>query len=173
VNCRQMNKRFGLFILLLLVLFGLVWIGVHSYLGRKEYMPPVSEQELLAQHAKAFPGLPSQPPVLEAAPISTAHSVRLAVGGLGAPCEAQNRELADLVTVELAGSKGLELAERQEVDKGLRELELDLSGLVRPKEAVRVRRFLRADWFLLVAGAVVSATNRIVVVRVVAASSAV
>ncbi|HXI71288.1 MAG TPA: CsgG/HfaB family protein [Verrucomicrobiae bacterium] len=81
--------------------------------------------------------------------LALSQPVRLAIGGLGLADDFENRQLADLVTVALAESQGLELVERQTLDRVLREQDLYLSGLVRAKDAVRIGKLLKADWFLL------------------------
>src|SRR5207247_925021 len=87
---------------------------------------------------------------------------RLAIGNIGLPDDANNAQVADLLTAELSGAKGLELVDRQSLDKVLRELELNLSGLVRAKDAVRVGKLLRADWFLLGSSTPINGTNSVV-----------
>jgi tetratricopeptide (TPR) repeat protein len=101
------------------------------------------------------------------APIPPSHAVRLAIGWLGLPEETQNLQVADLAAAELTGAKGLELVDRQSLKTVLRELELSLSGLVRAKDAVRVGKLLRAEWFLLGTGGTTSNANPYIVARIV------
>jgi len=84
------------------------------------------------------------------------------VGWLGLPDETRNGQVADLLTAELTGAKSLELVDRQSLGKVLRELELDLSGIVRAKDAVRVGKLLKADWFLLGSAYTVGGSNAMV-----------
>ena len=104
-------------------------------------------------------------PAVQAAPASlpASRSIRLAVGSLGLADDSQNRQLVDLVTAELSGAPGLELVERQSLDKVLAELHMSLSGLFRAKDAVAVGKLLRADWFLLGTRTLVAGSNSIVV----------
>ena len=53
--------------------------------------------------------------------------------------------------------------ERQSLDRVLRELGLNYSGLVRAQQAVRAGKLLKADWFLLGTARVMSGTNSAVV----------
>ena len=96
-------------------------------------------------------------------PIDPARLVRLAMGNLGLSGEEQNRRAADLVLAQLTGAKGLELVERQELDVVLREMSLNMSGLVRAQDAIRVGKLVRADWFLLGSATSLNGTNYTVV----------
>lgn len=87
------------------------------------------------------------------------HPVRLAIGSLGLEGDSQNGELADLILNDLKGAQGFELIDRQSVERVLQEQQLSLSGLVRAKDAIRVGRLLRADWFLFATTAVANGTN--------------
>jgi hypothetical protein len=77
------------------------------------------------------------------------HAVRLAIGSLGLPDGEQNGRASDLLLTDLAGAPGIEMVERQALERILKELNLSLSGLVRAGDAVRVGKLARADWFLL------------------------
>ena len=101
-----------------------------------------------------------QPAELER--IDPARRIRLAVGWLGLPNEAQNRQIADLIVAQFSSEKNLELVDRQSLDAVLREGELSLSGLVRADGAIRVGKLLRADWFLMGSSAVVGGANSLV-----------
>ncbi|MDB6112530.1 MAG: hypothetical protein JWR69_4280 [Pedosphaera sp.] len=90
-----------------------------------------------------------QPPLAIPAALDPSSQIRLAIGSLGLPDDTQNRQLGDLVIAKLTSVPGLDLVERQALDTVLHEAELSLSGLVRAKDAVRVGKLLRADWFLL------------------------
>jgi hypothetical protein len=90
-----------------------------------------------------------QPALATPTALDPSSQIRLAIGSLGLPDDAQNRQLGDLVIAKLTSLPGLELVERQALDAVLHEAELSLSGLVRAKDAVRVGKLLRADWFLL------------------------
>ena len=103
-------------------------------------------------------------------PLVLSQPVRLAIGGLGLADDFGNRQLADLVTVALAKSQGLELVERQSLDRVLREQDLNLSGLVRAKDAVRIGKLLKADWFLLGTETQIN-EKKSLVIRVVDAST--
>jgi tetratricopeptide (TPR) repeat protein len=128
-------------------------------------LPPFTEKELAKKSVEfaAQSGqinLPAQA-VLE--PIALSHPVRLAVGGLGLTNNDQNQQLGDLVTVQLTGTPGFELVERQKLAAILQELNLSLNRFVRAKDAVRAGKLLRADWFLLGTAAKIDGTNSLVV----------
>ena len=95
-------------------------------------------------------------------PIDLKRPVRLAIGTLGFGGNEQNGAIQDLVLARLTGAPGLELVERQSVESILHELNLSMAGLVRAKDAVRVGKLLKADWFLLGTGAKIAGTNSLV-----------
>lgn len=96
-------------------------------------------------------------------PLDLNHPVRLAIGNLGLADEEQNRLLGNLVLADLTDAQGLNLVERQSLETVLRELNMSLSGLVRAKDAVRVGKLLKADWFLFGTTATAHGTNSTVV----------
>jgi hypothetical protein len=156
-----MNRRF-LLIASALVCGGLlVYLLAELFLHSSEYIPA----DKPARAAKL-----SSPPIMPMAEIKPTQQVRLAIGGLGLRDDAQNGQVANLLTAELSSAKGLQLVERQSLDKVLRELQLNLSGLVRAQDAVRAGKLLRADWFLLGSLASAGASNA-AVVRVVDAKT--
>jgi hypothetical protein len=158
-----MNKRSLILIGLLLVGGGLTWLIVRWHNGREEYEADYSEQDLAKAIARVHPNAPTQPVVLPQPLLDPSHRVRLAIGWLGLQDETRNGQVADLLTAELTGAKGLELVDRQSLGTVLRELELNLSGLVRAKDAIRVGKLVRADWFMLGTGTSIAGTNSIVV----------
>jgi tetratricopeptide (TPR) repeat protein len=113
--------------------------------------PPGSErfsaEDMLA--ARKSLGMTVQSPAAAPVPIPLSRPVRLAIGGLGLANDEQNNQIADLLASDLKGVQGLELIDRLSLDKVLHETELNLSGLVRAKDAIHVGKLLRADWFLL------------------------
>jgi len=123
-----------------------------------------TEQELAAIAAKAYGPAPSMQTVPEQ--LKPGLRVRLAIGSLGMPTEEQNRNVSDLALAELNGAKGLEMIDRQALEKVLGELRLSAAGLVRASDAVRAGKLLRADWFLLGTPATVNGAN-VAVVRLV------
>ena len=167
-----MNKRLAVVGAVIIVGGGLVWFGVKWWGVRAEYASAFTDKDL-ARAAKRL-GLerPAQPEVVPAVPIPLSHNVRLAIGWLGLPNQAQNLEVADLLTVELTGAKGLELVERKSLDRVLGELELNLAGLVRAKDAVRAGKLLKAEWFVLGSTAPAGAGNA-VIARIVDAQTGV
>jgi tetratricopeptide (TPR) repeat protein len=158
-----MNKRSLIVFALLLTGGGLAWLVVRWYGERDPSLRPFSEKELAKAAARLHPNAPTQPAVIPLAPLDPSQRIRLAVGWLGLPDETRNGQVADLLTAELTGTKGLELVDRQSLGKVLRELELNLSGLVRAKDAVRVGKLLKADWFLLGSAYTVGGSNAVVV----------
>jgi hypothetical protein len=95
-------------------------------------------------------------------PIDLKRPVRLAIGSLGFPDDEQNGRVQDLVLADLTGAPGVELVERQSLESVLSELNLSVSGLVRAKDAVRVGKLLKAEWFLLGTGVKIAGTNSVV-----------
>ena len=53
------------------------------------------------------------------------------------------------MTAQLSGAEGFELVERATLTKILNEQSLTLSSLVRAKDAVRIGKLLKVEWFLL------------------------
>lgn len=167
-----MNKRSLILFGLLLVGGGLAWLLIRWYTEREFHDQAFSEKDLAKAAARLHPGAPTQPVVLPQTPLAPSHRVRLAIGWLGLPDEARNGQVADLLAAELSGAKGLELVDRQSLGTVLRELELSLSGVARAKDAVRVGKLLRAEWFLL--GSTVSAGgSNAVIARIVDARTGV
>jgi tetratricopeptide (TPR) repeat protein len=154
-----MSKRF-LLCLIVLAALGILAVWWVYQNEKAPSLPPTTDKELYEFEVKQ--GL--VPPPVQSAPkaIPWKETIRLAVGGLGCPDETQDRQLGDLIAAQLSSSRGLELVERQELDAVLKEQELNLSGLVRAEEAVRVGRLLRADWFLLGTISQVNGTNSLV-----------
>ena len=165
-----MNKRFLLALGLLLVVGGATWLAINWYNEREATRPAFSERELSKAIARLHPNSPAEPAVAAPKPLLPSQNVRLAIGSLGLPDDSQNRQLGDLLTAELSGTKGLELVERQSLDRVLGELQLNLSGLVRARDAVRVGKLLRAEWFLLGTTAPAGA-GKAVVARIVDAQT--
>jgi hypothetical protein len=159
----NMKRPFVIAMLALLVCGGLAIFFVWRHNAAPSSLI-VTEKDI-AETAKRL-GRAAPPPQIVAAPIDLKRPVRLAIGSLGFADENQNRRISDLVLAELSGAQGLNLVERQSLDAALREMSMSLSGLVRAKDAVRVGKLLRADWFLLGTEAKFGGTN-FVVVRVV------
>jgi hypothetical protein len=141
-----MNKRFILIASLLFVL-GAAAVLVFRWYAQSESRIEMNEKDLAAARKKA--GMMPPPAALAPKPIPPSRSLRLAIGSLGLTDDSQNAQVADLLSAQLSGAKGLELIERQSLERVLREIEINLSGLVRAKDAVRAGKLLRADWFLL------------------------
>jgi len=160
-----MNKCSLIVFSLLLTFGGLTWLGLKWYGERTPELPPFTAKDLGRAAER-----PSQPEVVAAEPIPPSHSVRLAVGWLGLPGEAQNLQVTDLLTAELSNAKGLELVDRQSLNAALHELELSLSGLVRAKDAIRMGKLLKAEWFLL-GSSVLTGSSNAVVARIVDAQT--
>jgi hypothetical protein len=159
-----MNKRFILIALLLAAIGGGTVLLLHWYSHTSDdaYL---TEKDLIEANRKLHREAPPAPAA--PAPLPASRTMRLAIGSLGLPNDAQNAQLADLVTAELSGAAGLELVDRSSLEAVLREQSLSLSGIVRAKDAVRVGKLLRADWFLLGTGETVTHTNPTLVARIV------
>src|SRR5947209_4703665 len=144
-----MNKKFLIAAGLVLTIGAGATLVFKRYLASGDSLPAVTEKDLAkaARLRDADVSLPAQSSLVRAIPIS--QPLRLAIGSLGLANDTQNREVADLITAGLTGAKGLELVDRQSLDRVLQEIEMNLSGLVRAKDAIRAGKLLRADWFLL------------------------
>jgi hypothetical protein len=145
----------------------LAGLGVVAFLSLQNSSDSyrVSKEELAKQMAQyaAGAGLTNAPTQAMLVPLDMAQPVRLAVGGLGLTDNNQNQQLGDLVTAELTSAKGFSLVERQSLTAILRELNLSLSGFVRARDAVRVGKLLKVDWFLLGTEAKLNGTNALVI----------
>ena len=140
-----------------------VWGFLRWYAEKQEFSPAHLDREIIQRREQLGQGASNQVPVMTMGPIGLSQTIRLGIGGLGMPDENQNIDLSDLMIAELSGAPGLAMVDRQSLNKVLHELALNLSGLVRAKDAVRVGKLLRADWFLLGSSALVSGTNSLVV----------
>jgi hypothetical protein len=89
--------------------------------------------------AEALAKMRGPAPAIQTAPerIEPGRRVRLAIGSVGLPTEQQSRNVSDLTLALLNDAKGLEMVERQALDKVLAELQLSAAGLVRARDAVR------------------------------------
>ena len=140
------------FIIRAMVVGALVWGTVICYIWlAPSGFQPFTEAELAnARVATAVrngeTNFPTPAPILA---MNRLHPVRLAIGGLGMVDDEKNGQLGDLVTAELTGARGFELVERESLTKVLQEQNLTLSGLVRAKDAVRIGKLLKVEWFLL------------------------
>jgi hypothetical protein len=157
-----MNKKYLLAAFVVLIgcvaAVFLYWFPATSSIG------PTTEKEM-NDRAKQL-GLQSSVPADTARSLDSSKTVRVAIGALGFPDENQNRNAGDSVLAELKSAHGLEMVERQELDKALSEMQLSLSGLVRANDAIRVGKLLRADWFVLGTPARLNGTN-LLVIRIV------
>ncbi|HEX5397775.1 MAG TPA: hypothetical protein VFY06_01860, partial [Verrucomicrobiae bacterium] len=117
----------------------------------------------LAEAVARLRGTNGVPAPATITPIDLKRPLRLAIGSLGRKDDEQNRQLEDLVLADLTGAPGLELVERQSLDRVLQELNLSISRLVRAQDAVSVGKLLKADWFLLGTQAKINGTNSIVI----------
>jgi hypothetical protein len=160
-----MRKRFLLFAIGLLLAGAVAAILAFKYTDSNRFWAidakSAQDKELAAASAKV--GGYAMPKAAEPAPLPLSHVVRLAIGALGFTDNEQNGELADLILSGLGSATGLELVDRQSINAALRETQLTLSGLVRARDAVRVGKMLKADWFLLGTAASVNGTNALVV----------
>src|SRR3954468_10182012 len=79
----------------------------------------VATEKDLIEARRRIGDLPGQIPTTTAPPLDAKYPVRLVVGVLGAADENQNRQLADLLVADLSHSSGLELVDRDSIDKVL------------------------------------------------------
>ena len=143
----------------------LVILGIGIYAGYRFVQPPdhseFTQKDLVEGLTRAGRMATNAPPPVYI-PIDIKRPVRLAIGSLGFGGNSQNEGIQDLVLAQLTGAPGLELVERQSLERVLGELNLSLSGLVRAKDALRAGKLLKADWFLLGNTVAISGTNSVV-----------
>jgi hypothetical protein len=102
-----------------------------------------------------------------------AANTRLAIGGFGLAPEQRDGDLADLIAARLSSSPKFDLVERRELDKVLNEASLNLAGLAKARDAVRIGALLRVDQFLVGTSVPITGTNCIIVRLVDAHSGAI
>lgn len=143
-----------------------VFAGIAVYLWQWQHAPTrlgVITDKDMAEAVARLRGGNELPATATVIPIDLKRPMRLAIGGLGGGNDEQNQQLEDLVLTDLTGAPGLEMVERQSLDKVLQELNLSISHLVRAQDAVRAGKLLKADWFLLGTQANINGTNTLVV----------
>jgi tetratricopeptide (TPR) repeat protein len=156
-----MNKRF-LAIAGAVLLLGMISAGaLHWYGNIEARLKAPTEQEMYKTAVRI--GEVRDRPASPVVPVNPKRVVRLAVGNVGLASAEANARVSDLLLAQLSGATGLEMVDRQSLDKVLRELRLNIGGLVRAGEAVRAGKLLRADWFLLGTPLHVGATSNIMV----------
>jgi hypothetical protein len=128
---------------------GMLAIGLLKWWPHSNGLPELTDKDIL--EARLRLGATMAQPEARLPSLSLNQPVRLAIGGFGLTDakSGAGQALGDLVTAELSGVNGLELVERQALDKVLTEMQLIRSGLLRAKDAVAVGNLVRADWFLL------------------------
>ena len=151
-----MKRRFWIYTVAIL-LAGLGGLAGNAWLNQPG-RTVANLQSDLAKYAVQL-GRTNTPVATVLAPLDLSHPVRLAVGGLGLADNEENQQLGDLITMQLSGAPGFELVERQALDTVLQELNLSRHGFVRAKDAVRVGKLLKVDWFLLGTEAIIGGTN--------------
>jgi hypothetical protein len=156
----MMSRKFLILLAVLIGLGGLAMLVIHLFLSREDSMQATEKDELERRKALGM-SVPAQDATTK--PIPASHSIRLAIGGLGLANDDQNGRLSDLLTADLQKAKGVEVVERQALDKVLREIEMSRSAMVRSKDAIRAGKLLRADWFLLGTRMSTNKANSIVV----------
>src|ERR1039458_4767034 len=157
-----MSKRFT--IIVSIIILAILGTAVFLFRDQNYATKPMTRKALAKDYAEfaARSGQTNQPTQVVLVPLKLSHPVRLAVGGLGMADDEKNRQLGDLVTIELSGAPGFALVERESLATVLQELRLSWSGLVRANDAVRVGKLLRAEWFLLGTEARINGTNSMV-----------
>jgi len=144
---KPVSKRFLVIGCSVLVLGAATALVLQHYLNQTS-TPAMTDKDLYKFKTEMGDKGPSSP-TPQVAAVDPKRSVRLAVGNVGLADETSNQELGDLLTAELSHEKNIELVDRQSLQRVLDEIHINLSGLVRAKDAVRVGKLLRADWFLL------------------------
>jgi hypothetical protein len=126
--------------LVLLVAGIAAWLGVEWWTSRQPLDADFSNE------VAAITGDVPEPPT---APVRPDGPVRLAIGPLGMGSTQTDGEAADLLNATLSSEPGLQLVERRELVRLMAEIELGAAGAVKPADALRLGKLVRADWFLL------------------------
>src|SRR5580700_7462702 len=157
-----MTKRLLIIAAALLALGAAAWLLTTWFTNKGEYRSAPTQSEMRRQWLAtgAKPETISTPASVR---VDSKDPVRLAIGSLGLPDGEQNGRASDLLLTDLAGAPGIEMVERQALERILKELNLSLSGLVRAGDAVRVGKLARAEWFLLGTPLTINGVNYIVV----------
>jgi tetratricopeptide (TPR) repeat protein len=153
-----MSRKFLLIVICGFAVGSLIIGG--GYLFANRATPTLLITDVSPRDTVHLPEVP--PPPAPPKPIAKGVRLRLAIGSLGLADGEMDQQVSDLTLSELSDAPGLDMVERQSLDKALQELSLSLSGLVRAKDAIRVGKLVKADWFLLGTQAKIAGTNSIV-----------
>jgi tetratricopeptide (TPR) repeat protein len=88
---------------------------------------------------------------------------KVALGHLGLASKAANETLADLITAQVSSDSRIALVERRSLELALRETELNLAGISRSSEVIRVGQLLPVDWFVLGSTTPIAGTNALLI----------
>src|SRR5207249_11599030 len=133
-------KRFLIISMIVLVAGGLAALLVHRHFDQTS-TGPATEEEFYKAGIKM--GNTNAPPPEAPKALDPKKRIRLAICSLGLSDEASNSQISDLIAAELSHEKNIELVERQSLQRVLGEIQMNLSGLVRAKDAVRVGKLWR------------------------------
>lgn len=138
-----MNKKFLLGLLAVVVLGGLAVMLAYRFNDPNRIgIGPRTKQDVAEVRKRLFGEDTNQPASMVKTLIDISRPHRLAIGGLGLGNDEKNRNVADLTLANLGGAARLDLVERQSLEAVLRELNLNASGLVRAKDAVKVGKLV-------------------------------
>lgn len=101
--------------------------------------------EFTEEERRRIAGVPEAP----VRPAEHHGPIRLAIGPLGLNDKVANDTVADLVVARLSGDRDFELVERRDFARIMQEFQLGAIGAIRPADAVKLGRLLKADWLVL------------------------
>lgn len=157
----QPKRLMALIVLLVTGVGG--WLGVEWWTARQPLHADFGDE------VARITGDVPEPPI---APVRRDGPVRLAIGPLGTGSASSDGEAADLLTATLSSEPFLNLVERRELVRLMSEIELGAAGAVKPADALRLGKLVRADWFLL-GGTYRGSSTTNAVIRLVDAGSGV
>ncbi len=167
----SMKFRRVLLIGLLIASIG-VLIGVRIYTSRlPSRIGTFSDEEFIAARRLAGDSNEPAPTMIVQTPIDYSKRVRVSIGSLGLRGD-EDQKVAALTLANLSAARGVELIEREELEKALQEIHMLMDGFVRAKDTLQVGQILHADWFVLGSWYDFNGTNS-VVIRIVDAHTGV
>ena len=102
-------------------------------------LQPLSDGEMSQVMAERNGEAVAAAPSVSLMPLN--HSVRLAIGNLSMPDADSEQRLSDLVLVQLSGAAGLEMLERQALQRAMREVDFTVKEYLLPRCHISTGRF--------------------------------
>lgn len=124
---------------------GLITVGVLVWLGVQKWTAPPERIDFADEIARVTGNVPE--PTTSPKPASG--PIRVAIGPLGLGDAARESALANLLLASVRPEAQLEWVERRELARIRQEIDLGAAGLVKPEQAMRMGRLVKADWLVL------------------------